>query len=402
MTNANKSHLLLSALALVTLGSTSSLYAQVDKDLMKVVEEGPYVETAKTGISLSGYVDAGYTYNFIGNNETIQNRAFTNESRAKGDFDLNQLKLTLEKPLSDANELQAGFRADIVMGEDAGNFGTNGAPTTSDSIYLQQAYVDMRLPYGNGIELIAGKFGALIGYEAEERVENINITVGNVAAIDPAWYTGAGAFYAFNDTVDIGFAIGNGNGLDNGIGNDAADDEYAVTGFININAPGGNANLQTGFHIAPNGDGGYNTENEPVYVWNLFGNWAPVFAEDKLLLAFNTSIAAADQFNVAGRGADFYGLALYSKYLLTDIVSIAGRAEYMHTNNELFTGWAAGTKATDVWGLTGTLGFDLAQDLLVRLEYRVDWGSDLIMHNTAGTFSDGPAHTVATEVVFSF
>ena len=36
------------------------------KEIKKILEEGPYLETSQTGIKLSGYVDAGYAYNFIG------------------------------------------------------------------------------------------------------------------------------------------------------------------------------------------------------------------------------------------------------------------------------------------------------------------------------------------------
>ncbi|MEM9446701.1 MAG: outer membrane beta-barrel protein, partial [Verrucomicrobiota bacterium] len=125
------------------------------KDLEEVIEEISYVETQQPGIILSGYVDAGYIYNFTSG--TLGHRWLGDDANAEGDFNLNQMKLVLERPLTDDNELQAGFRTDVIVGEDAASFTSNPAGSPDgDTLYLQQAFAQLRLPIGNGLDVIIG------------------------------------------------------------------------------------------------------------------------------------------------------------------------------------------------------------------------------------------------------
>ncbi|MEM9299076.1 MAG: outer membrane beta-barrel protein, partial [Bacteroidota bacterium] len=103
----------------------------------------------------------------------------------------------------------------------------------------------------------------------------------------------------------------------------------------------------------------------------------------------------------AGRSNDseYFGTGLYTKYLLTDIISIAGRAEYMHTDDQNIVGLTANPSANNLWSLTGTLSFNLLDNLLLRAEYRVDIGNDVAV---SGTASDDVVHTIATQAVYSF
>ena len=67
------------------------------KDTKKMVQNN-FVETAQKGIKLSGYVDAGYSYNFTGsgNQSNVQGR-FGSDTAQRGDFNLYAVKLALEK-----------------------------------------------------------------------------------------------------------------------------------------------------------------------------------------------------------------------------------------------------------------------------------------------------------------
>jgi hypothetical protein len=385
--------------------SATGQAGETAKDLSKELDEVYYVETSQPGIKLNGYVDAGYTYNFVGNSDALPLRGFTSDAVPGGDFSLNQIGLVISKELSEENEFQAGFHASLKFGEDAADLGANGAAGSSDSFYLQEAYVITRIPVGNGLDILAGKYAAFIGYEAEERYANINITPGMNSIIDPAWHVGAAAFYKFSELVDVGFGVNNGNAADLGTGLDGEDNQLGLTGFVNVNSPGGNANVQLGFYSAPMGDTGYGgTENEPLNVVNVLGNWTPQFAHDKLLLAFNSSAAVFGDYNQAGPGgadlgSTLYTLALYSKYSLTDIISVAGRAEYLHTCDDQFLA-LGGAEDTDAWGWTGTLGFDLSDNVLLRFEYRVDWGNGVRLDSGGG--EAGVAQTFASQIVYAF
>lgn len=400
------------------------------KELAKVVEEGPYVETSQRGIKLSGYVDAGYQYNFSSFNgaqalhggapNSVWGHKLPTDSQPRGDFDLNAVKIALEKPLSDANELQAGFRVDLMMGEDVSSLGgTNGGNGSqfSDNIFLQQAYVQFRAPVGNGLDFKVGKFVSLLGYEVMERPANLNISYGNLFALNPRWHTGVLTSYRFNDIVDAKFGVVNGWNIDNNLGSFGNEgwDGYGFTGAVNVTAPGGNANIQNAFYYSFNEGGpvlGNNTsspDNGTVFVWDMWGNWAPKFANDKLLLGFNTVFGVADvstnESHYPGTGGPndettWWGVALYSKYQFTDIFSLAGRFDYMHNDDGMKFGNDPDLFECneDVWSWTLTAGFDIIENMMLRVEYRGDLGVDI--EGSRG--HDGIAHQTTLQVVYTF
>ena len=160
------------------------------KDTKKVVQNN-FVETAQKGVKLSGYVDAGYSYNFTGasaGTSDVTGR-FGSDTAAKGDFNLYAVKLALEKALTSENKAQAGFRTDVMIGEDASylaNRDGTGAPgvdnteQNSNALFLEQAYVSIRAPVGNGWDFKVGKFVSILGYEVIERPANMNITYGKI------------------------------------------------------------------------------------------------------------------------------------------------------------------------------------------------------------------------------
>ena len=89
----------------------------------------------------------------------------------------------------------------------------------------------------------------------------------------------------------------------------------------------------------------------------------------------------------------WWGAAVYAKYQLTDVVSIALRGEYFHDDdgtarvqdldgnywdNENWTHNETNAyfvNSTDLWSFTATVGFDLWENMLMRLEYRLDIAS---------------------------
>jgi len=402
------------AAALVTAPAFADVGAPAPtaKDLEKVVEKVNYVETAKEGIKLSGYVDVGYTYNFQGN-EVFGKSGGANgvDSTSRGDFNVNAVKLTLEKSLSDANEFQAGFRADIKVGEDATLLGGNtAADGSSDNFSLDQAYVIIRAPLGNGLDITAGKFASLLGYEVDDRPANLNITYGYDYFFVTTHQTGVKFYYPVNDIVELQLAVSNGSAVDTGSSDIGGfTDGYGVTGTINIKNSGGNANLFNGVYYSGSSPDGFTAENEGVLLWNTWGNWAPKFANDKLLLGFSSTLGDVnDSSNIAGTedGYTYWTASLYSKYQVTDIFSVAGRASYLHSIDGQIDGTAGTSFGVspvngDAWSWTGTLGFDLLENLLLRAEYRVDL-YDGLGGDSAATFSGDTAQTVALQAVYTF
>jgi len=388
------------------------------KDLKKVVEDQGinYVETAQKGITLSGYVDTSYTYQFAGAGEygstgtnpgagapNNQHNALRQFDVSNNTFNINAVKIALEKALPDKNEWAAGFRIDTIYGEDAKFLGDsalnfsntkNGAGTTiNDSgLALEQALVKFRIPIGNGLDIYAGKFVTFLGYEVIESPANLNFSRGLLFTnLIPLTHTGVYADYKFNSTFEAKLGIvdgwnnstsssvGAGNGVNGN--NDSSSFGKAITGQLNINAPGGNANITQSFIYSPDGEPGVvgTAGNAFVGVYDIWGNWNPTFVKDNaLLLGFNGDLGS-DQ------GTGFWGLAFYAQYKFTKVFSLAGRAEYIHDDRApsgaakfgAFAG-AAGplpggvTPAQDDFAYTLTASFNVWDNLLTRVEYRID------------------------------
>jgi len=398
-------------------------------DTKKIVQNN-FVETAQKGVKLSGYVDAGYSYNFAGSagQSTVNSRAVT-DSAARGDFNLYAFKIALEKALTSENKAQAGFRADVIIGEDAnylknrdtsGQNAINNTEIDSNSLYLEQAYAQFRVPVGNGWDWKVGKFVSILGYEVIERPANMNITYGllfqNAYTFN---YTGVLTSYRFDDYLDAKLGVANGANSDNNTTVNNNGDAVSVLASLNVTAPGGNANWSNNFVWetgAANDTAvsttastypvtGANNPSGAMYTYNSWGNWAPKFADDKWLLSFDSVLGTYSPGNgPAGGATTWYGAGLYSKYQFNDWFYLAGRGEYFGSDNlNKFTTAGNGRGSVSWWAYTLTAGFNVIDNLLIRGEYRLDWGTNLVQtggNTTQG--SGGPAHYAGAEVVYSF
>ena len=308
--------------ALVVASSLSLADSATDvsaKDTKKLVQNN-FVETAQKGVKLSGYVDAGYSYNFNSFNQQNVVPRFGSDRAYAGDFNLYAVKLALEKALTSENKAQAGFRADIMIGEDAGYLAdrttdvtrTSNDDQNSNSLFLEQAYASIRAPVGNGWDFKVGKFVSILGYEVIERPANMNVTYGLLWDQFPLYYTGVLSAYRFDDYVDAKLGVVNGSNTDNNTTTGLGGDGCAVLAALNVTAPGGNANWSNNFQWSTNSENNSSDTTQSngntapvgllngtsgsgyVFIYNSWGNWAPKFADDKLLLAFNSVLGTAN------------------------------------------------------------------------------------------------------------
>ena len=217
--------------------------AKDQKDLKKVIEQQSinYVETAQKGITLSGYVDVSYTNQFAGRGQSFASSdANGNNQHTLRQFDTNAngfnvqaVKLALEKALPDKNDWAAGCRIDTILGSDAKYLGDSafGGSTSSSSdssvstsypIALEQALVKFRIPVGNGLDIYAGKFVTFLGYEVIESPANLNFSRGLLFTnAIPLTTTGVYADYKFNDKVEA--KLGVVDGWNNSVSSTSAD-----------------------------------------------------------------------------------------------------------------------------------------------------------------------------------
>jgi len=457
----------LKAFGLVALTATIAHAGTDQKDLKKVIEDQGinYVETAQKGITLSGYVDTSYTEQFGG-----RGTAFGNGQAALHQFDVNNnnfnvnaVKIALEKALPDKNDWAAGFRIDTMYGSDAkilsasdtqlGGFGDS-------SVYLEQALVKFRIPVGNGLDIYAGKFVTLLGYEVIESPANPNFSRGLLFTnAIPLTNTGIYADYKFNDTFEAKFGVVDGwnnsastpNNTNSGIGapisgtTDARNDYpfggKAITGQLNINAPGKNANITQSFIYSPSGEpsndgpalgsaafSGANFaghDNGPIAVYDIWGNWNPTFVKDSALtLGFNIDFGyngatgtpsqtlplggvATPAVKGVGDSNTWWGTALYAQYKFNKTLTLAARGEYLHEDASANPKFGAVGVSNDDWSETLTASFNIWDNLLTRVEYRYDHITNGSTNpgvnggpNNVGTYTN--QDEISLEAVYSF
>jgi len=435
--------------ALVAVASLSLADSGPDasaKDTKKMVQNN-FVETAQKGVKLSGYVDAGYSYNFTGasnGTDTVSGR-FGSDTAGKGDFNLYAVKIALEKAMTSENKAQAGFRADVMIGEDAAYLSNRTAvqggindDQNSNALFLEQAYVNIRAPVGNGWDFKVGKFVSILGYEVIERPGNMNITYGLLWQQFPLFYTGVLSSYKFDEYLDGKLGVVNGSNTDNNTTTGGGSDGCAVLAALNVTAPGGNANWSNNFQYSSNSENdtavnstsntgfiaGNNNSTGGAYtfIYDSWGNWSPKFANDKLLFAFDATIGTSNAGRTGGESTTWCGASAYAKYQFNDWFSLSSRGEYLHGNNyekignslnyDLSTGVDPNNQSgMDLWEYTITAGFNVIDNLLIRAEYRLDWGVNSVYGVTPGanqtdttvdSVSSGPAHYAGAEVVYSF
>ena len=142
------------------------------------------VMTSLANTTISGYVDTSVQWNWGSPKSVAPAYAFSS-GKADG-FNLNVVKLTLEKPL-DESEWAAGYRADLLFGPDAVGWNPSANSTDPGSDFaIKQAYVALRVPVGgNGIDLKIGTFDTIIGYEVFEAGNNPNFTRSYGYSIEP-------------------------------------------------------------------------------------------------------------------------------------------------------------------------------------------------------------------------
>ncbi|WP_018290910.1 outer membrane beta-barrel protein [Verrucomicrobium sp. 3C] len=419
-------------------------------ELQKALEEGGIaVQSAPPGLRLSGYLDSSYLDNFLPPNARIPTR-MADDGIAGGGFNLNAVRLLLEKPLDDQNRWETGFRADLFVGQDAASMGGPdnlaglGVPTeagnarNSASFLLAEAYVTFRIPVGNAIDVKVGKFVPPLGFEVMERPANLNFTYGNLYTnLIPEMVTGIETVYRPLDWVEttLGILDGSFNAAragfpffgqsNNTLGNGAA---YLFLASAGIDASARNARLMASALYGPNGANppgfglfpatpgtGVFVESPlnraaPFFLGDVWGEWIPKATRDRLLLAWETTGGFYEGIGTLGSGAEqsasWLGASLWAKYQANSLTSLALRTDWIHGSaNEILAGHVG---PADIWSVTATLGFDLWENLMLRTEFRMDWGAAVYgtpfspMGALLFPISSGPAFLWAVETVYSF
>jgi len=372
----NKWTLGLAAVGVVSLASAA-----------KADEKLSVVQTALSSTTISGYVDTSAQWS----PGTGTGANFYKFSGGKNDgFNLNVVQLSISKPL-DESEWASGYKVDLWMGPDANSLGTASAQAlgASSDFAIRQAYVALRTPVGNGIDWKMGVFDSVVGYESVESGNNPNYTRSYGHSIEPQTHTGLlGTYRAceeFSFSAGIANTVGpqiNQRAFAPAPTNTKAESYKTYMASVALTAPqswgwaagstlyGGLVNgFSSGSGLGANGPG------------NQI-NWyaGATVATPVTGLKFGAAFDYLDSYRSSGTtpilapvGFDQWAVGVYGSYQATEKLSFHARGE-LYTRNDPAAG--STTDNAQLWSLTGTVQYDLWQNVISRLEVRWDRGDE--------------------------
>lgn len=394
----NKWTLGLAAVGLVTL--PAGLQAE---------EQMQSVATSLSSTTISGYVNTGAQWDIGTGNGNPPGYSFNSNGKQDG-FSLNVVKISIERPLDEA-EWAAGYKVDLLFGEDANVLGAQSVLSDgATDLGIQQAYVALRAPTGNGLDFKVGVFDTIIGYEVFDAGGNPNYSRSWGYTIEPTTHTGVLASYQVNDYIAASAGIANTYGptindrpFGTTSGNDKAESYKTYMGSVALTAPEdwGFLSGSTLYAGVVNGFGSGAQEN----VTSIYVGTAMATPIKGLVAGTAHDWQLLHDTPPGGGGKHAYAHGLYLSFQATEKLSLHGRVEYAK-----FSAASVGTLYPGVnekvLGLTGTVQYDLWQNVLSRLEIRWDHQMSGSGDAFGGDIGDAPSDkdhvTVAGNIIYQF
>jgi Putative beta-barrel porin-2, OmpL-like. bbp2 len=411
MTKVNKWTLGLAAVGLVSLPA-----------MVQAEEKPNQLLTALSSTTLSGYIDTSAQWTLGSGNANPPGYSYNTPAKQDG-FNLNVVDLQLEKPL-DEGTWSAGYKAELWFGPNSAGLGNDsGLGGGGNDVAIKQAYVALRAPLGNGLDIKIGTWDTIIGYEVANSGSNPNYTRSYGYTYEPTSQSGVLASYQVNKVV--GFSGGVANLWSPGIGGGVdrsprSESKKSYLGSITLTAPDSWGDFAGSALYAGIVDG-YNagfvndvtsyylgvTIATPIKALKVGAAWDYVAGHD------NSYVGSSALKSNNGYAQS---IALYASVQATEKLSFHARGEWA----KLSFGNNVGTPETapgeddavlpsnngtqEIWALTGTIQYDLWANVLSRLEVRWDHASS---HDTFGGTTSGEPRKqneviVAANVIYKF
>jgi hypothetical protein len=363
--------------------------------------------TALSATTISGFVDTSAVWNPGTGNANPAPYAF-NAGRQDG-FNLDDIDIKLSKPF-DAGKWSAGYVAELNYGPES--FGIDGGAAP-----IRQAYVDLEVPVGNGLELQVGRWNNIIGYEATDSDLNPNWTHSYAWSFEPTEHTGLLGLYQFAPWIGVQAGVadtlttaGPINARTESAG-PAVESKKTIVSLLTLTAPDNWGFLKGSvFYVGfDHGQGVYGHDQSDFYLATTLNT--PVTG-----LTFGASYDSIDHNDIAGLdGGYFTSVVGYAAYQITDKARISGRAEYARgtalssaevaANSTPVSAVPFGT-LDKVVAFTGTFEYDLWANVMSRIEVRWDHnaggGGPAFGGTTTGIPTKNNEVLVAANVIYKF
>jgi hypothetical protein len=419
-------------LGLAAVGAVSMASAVRADDAPKLSS----VQTALSSTIISGYVSASANWQLSPSDGDVPDspagKIPLQAGKANG-FNLDVVKLSISKA-EDESPWASGYEADLLFGPDAvgWNPSANSSTDGGTSYAIQQAFVTLRTPVGNGIDWKFGVFNTVIGYEAFDPTSNPNYTRSWGWAVEPTEHTGILGTYTVNS--EWSFNAGVANTLSTGINTrntynagDVVNDNVwhkTVMGSVTYTAPSnwgwasGSAFYAGMVYGFAGGTEGYKAGAIGQY-GSQGGNQANYYAGATLNSPWkDVTFGAAFDYvqNVGGTSYAIFGpggpalhlddyiYGLYNTIKATDKLSFNTRAEYWEVDAK--SGASRGSDGGVEF--TETVEYDLWANVISRLEFRYDkvvtsdYGFVTYVLPTGAFIDEASSYGVYANVVYKF
>ncbi len=351
-------------------------------------------------IKLDGYADVQFNQNLTRYGNAVANgntgRIYDTD---RDSFTVNAVELDFIKAANP--EGGAGFRVDVQMGEDAQV--TNGDGAATDKFDLQQAYIEYNqsLAFLGDTDIIsdvinfkAGRFVTLAGAEVIEGPDNWNISRSYAFGLAiPFTHTGVRSnFKLIKDFFDVYFGVNNGWDL-------AVDNNTGKTWEFGLGyAPFEKLSV---FHALYWGNEQMGADgSETGSARFLLSNVATFTATEKLTFKgeINVGTQRDTGINAGIHNVEWHSYAAYARYQMTDKWAAAYRGELFRDDQGFRSsgsGAAFTTNPQTFWENTFTLERQVAENLIARLEYRID-----ISRNKDAFGTDKDEQTIGAQLLY--
>lgn len=338
-----------------------------------------------SGITTSGYIDAGYTYSNRAIDPTqsgagVNTRVFDAQNNS---FVLHQVGLTMAKQPKEG----FGGLVNVTLGKDAQvihSFPENLLPSFATSNFdLTQAY----LQYASGsLTVIGGKFTTLHGTEVIASPGNTNISRSILFGAVPFTHTGLRATWALNDAVSLIAGVNNGwDQVTDANRGKTAELGVALTPIkpLSITVSG-----YSGSEPTANGNGTRTSAN-------LVASWA---LTDAFSLGLEYLNVSQDNALAGGAKAKYSGYAGYVTYMITPKWRGVVRLESFDDHDGVHFTTAGQVKYKEG---TVTIGYLPTDSFELRAEVREDRADQTVFNQYDGTTSK-TLMTLALQGLYKF